>query len=83
MSTKLVLPELIGEPYLQFSKRMYIHAKNLTGKVRFLFFFLKKERKKKKRKRKLKVGCFMIWLEMIGGCIEYHARHPHYSRTRC
>jgi hypothetical protein len=84
ISTKLVLPELIGEPYLQFSKRMYIHAKNLTGKVRFFFKKKKKERKKKrKRKRKLKVGCFMIWLELIGGCIEYHARYPHYSITRC
>lgn len=60
MSTKLMLRELIGEPYLQFSKRMYIHAKNLTGKVRF-------------KKEKLIVGCIMIWLESIGGRIEHHA----------
>jgi hypothetical protein len=49
MSTKLVLPELIGEPYLQFSKRMYIHAKNLTGKV--IFFFKKKKKKERKKEK--------------------------------
>jgi hypothetical protein len=49
MSTKLVLPELIGEPYLQFSKRMYIHAKNLTGKE--IFFFKKKKKKERKKEK--------------------------------